>query len=64
MTVALLVVSLLAIVEGFIIFGLLNRLLIQAQIKPLGLPKMAERQREEEPEPPRRRPQFSVPIES
>ena len=61
--IALLVVSALAIGEGLVILALLNRILAQAKVPPVEMPRFRE-PASDEPEAPRETPIFRVPFMS
>ena len=61
MEIALLIMSAFAVAEGFAIWALLNRLLIQAKITPITLPERRDDAPVPEPIKPRR--VFSMPID-
>jgi len=61
MTLALVVMAGFVILEGWVIFHLLNRVLAQAGVKPIQPPKL--QQKVDEPQAPEpRRKVFSVPV--
>ena len=64
MGLALIVISLLALVEGWVIYQLLNKVLEQAKVRQMELPKFRQPEGVPEFEPVRRKPRFTVPIES
>ena len=61
---ALAVVSVLVLGEAWVIYQLLNRVLELARVSKLELPKFKQPEGIPEFEPVRRRPKFTVPIES
>ena len=60
--VAEIVLSIICLVELWVIIQLVNRLLVKSGVNPIELPKRAEETKPEE-ESPKRRKIFSVPIE-
>lgn len=64
MTLALIVLSLLVLGEAFVIYGLLNRVLLQAKVAPLEAPKLFHVEPEETPREIERRKLFSVDVPS
>ncbi len=57
---AITVISLIALGEAYVIYALLNRVLIQAHVAPIHMPQRPERQ--EAPEPIKAQPIFRVPF--